>query len=386
MPFSSRLLSLSAALCLLPGGAWSVPDVPLPEKTNRYDPGTSFPLLPPVDGLPPPEEKGRHVASDEDVILPPPAAPPEDLPDFLPLSAPSDGEAMPDLPYAPGLVQPKFNRNSVPSIASLQVNPETSPGDGFLPLPVPDLRADSSRGYWFPSPREARQVSIKEKKPMLLFFAQKFDARDEQGNTACPSIALNDDLFVPQNFNTFAGAKLILTSLQYPTKGLKSSNLINAKEDPKLAALQHFQTYFNVTGFPTVILIDDNGRELERFTGAPRRIKDSNDQLFSSAHTLLDRLREAVRRDDERKRLKNERMERFAAQGYRTWYNREGYSILAKFVDYTPDRVVLMDEKNALRYIPSQFLRLYDAEWARRRKAGLLNNEIAEPRTTATNP
>ena len=75
-------------------------------------------------------------------------------------------------------------------------------------LPVPGIEL-ATKAIWHKSPREARKASIAQGKPLLMFFAQRWDG-------ACPSILLNDDLFAMPEFNEFAASRLILTSLQYP--------------------------------------------------------------------------------------------------------------------------------------------------------------------------
>jgi thioredoxin-related protein len=383
-----RLTSLLAAAFLLPlAVVWANPDVPLPQPDTEYGPEDSFPLLlpnpdaiPSPDGKRPPEgtmPEDSVVVPDDAVVMPPPVAMPEDFAQFDGLSAPSDGEAMPELPYAPGLVVPKFRPGGPadgPGAPALPGSPES-----LLPLPTLDLKPDRPLDFWFPSPIQARRLAIKERKPLLLFFAQKYEAIDKYGMTACPSLLMNNDLLAGEDFRRFAGEKLILTSLQYPPMSLHASKLPEAKKE----ALQKFQDYFKVTGFPALIMIDENGRELLRIRGY-RMYRDNNEQLYSNAHVKLDQLKEAVRRDDERKRARQLRLDKFFAQGYRVWTNRGGYTIIAKFVEASPERVVLRDENGALRVVEPRNLSLFDAEWAARKQAGTLRPPVPdETRNTA---
>lgn len=365
------LLSCSLACSVLFGLAMPVMAVepPLPGEEGAVSSGEAFSLLPGPGEIPP--ESVGHPTPEDEIVMPPPAAGMDQLPDIEPLGLPSDGEAMPELPDIPGLVLP--GRNSVPPLPGGQPADTANPGGAPSLLPPPELQL-AKKTNWYRSPIEARKASIAKGKPLLIFFAQMRPQDD-----GSPTARLNDDLFSIDEFNEFAAAKLILTKLQYPV-GSPGKNYTEAK----LAALQKFKDYFKVTGFPTVVMIDEQGRELVRLKGY-RRISDPRGgPEFSTAHVHLDKLKEAVSRWEEKKRYRDQHVNDLKAQGYRLWTSRQGSSMMGKLVEAKPDRIVLKDENGRWRKVLPAQLTLFDAEWARRKAAGLLPEDA--PKTTAQIP
>ncbi len=350
----TRLIFLLAAAALQPprpACAADIPLPPLPGEEGPVTPGEAFSILPAPGEIP-----SESVAPEDTVVEPPPETQGLDqLPDFEPLGLPSDGEPMPAMPHVPGLVLPK--------------QPAALPGRDLLPgapgslpdlLPPAELQM-ATRSLWHKSPFVARKVAAAEDKPLLILFWQ-------MPNPQCLSAQLNDDLFIIDEFKEFAAAKLVLTRLQYPV-GIPKKDVY---PDEKLAAMAKFQSYFKVTGFPTVVMIDKTGRELERIKGYRRITDQTTGQVLSPSHILLDRLKEASNRHEERRRFRNERIDRLIAQGYRQWTSRKGSSMMGKLVQAAPERIVLVDENGQLRTVLPAQLTLYDAEWARRKKAGLI--------------
>lgn len=361
------LLSTAALLPLRMASAQGVALPPLPGEEGPVTPTEAFSILPGPGEIPP-----ESLVSPEDTVVEPPPATQDldQLPDIQPLGMPSDGEPMPEMPQVPGLVLPKqpaaaTGRNLLPG------------APGSLPdlLPPADMQL-TRKSLWYKSPLAARKAAVAEDKPLLLFFAQL-------PNPVCLTAQLHDDLFILPEFNEFASAKLTLTKLQYPV-GVPNKN---SYPEEKLAALKKFQDYFKVTGFPTVVVIDKTGRELERLKGYRRLADPGTGQLYSTAHGLLDRLKEAVQRHEERRHFRQERLDRLMAKGYRQWTSRKGSTMMGKLVQAAPQRIVLADENGQFRTVLPAQLILYDAEWARRKQAGLIPVPApAERQTAAAEP
>ena len=357
------LLSAPAFLPLPAVRAQDVPLPPLPGEEGPVTPGEAFAILPGRGEIPP-----ESLVPEDTIIEPPPETQALDqMPDIEPLGMPSDGEPMPEMPHVPGLVLPK----QPVAVPGRNLLPGTPDSPGMLPdlLPPADLQL-ATKSLWYKSPLAARKVAVAEDKPLLMFFAQMPDK-------VCLSAKLHDDLFILPEFNEFASARLALTKLQYPVGSRK-----NEYPEEKLAALKNFQTYFKVTGFPTVVVIDKNGRELERFKGY-RQVTDASGQKYSTGLILLDRLKEAVSRHEERRRFRTERVARLLAQGFRQWTSRKGSSMMGRLVKATPEYIILSDENGQKRSVLPAQLTLYDAEWARRKEAGLLPPPEAPEKETA---
>ncbi len=349
----------------------ALPEPPLPGEEEPAPIGEAFEMLP-LTGEAPGESRTEPPELDP---LPPPDPPiPEapmydQMPDLPPLGLPADGEAMPALPTAPGLVAPP--QRSAPNVPAGQ----EAPGDPAEPIPVapqdplpeiPEMEM-AKKAFWHASPIAARRISIEQARPLLIFFASKWDGQ-------CPAVDLVDDLFSQSDFSDFAADSMVLTTVFQPVGSPPKSF---TKE--RLAAIERFKQYFKVLSFPTVILLDEHGRELERIKGYSRlkkygrvgkEIKETG--TFSTAHVVLQRLKDAVRRNQDRQARERTARDSLTRQGYRQWTSRAGSTLFAKLVDYRDERIILMDDRGRnRRVLPSQLI-LFDAEWARRKQAGLL--------------
>lgn len=232
---------------------------------------------------------------------------------------------------------------------------------------VPGLEL-AARAYWHRSPREARNLSRVERKPLLIFFYQKWKsapAGPDGGAMADPNISLSDDLLASPQFIEFANTHLVLTQLFYPI----GSPSKTAYPEARIAALAHFKSHFKIKGFPTLLLLDENGREIERVSGYARRKTHLGIQT-STAPPIMERLRAAVQKRVASIAAADERLRRLTSQNYREWTSRAGTKLLAKLVSATVDEVVLMDENGVLRRVHPQQLWIVDQAIIHRQTKG----------------
>lgn len=321
--------------------AWPARGVepPLPGQERQLPPPDAFlPLLKPGEELPPGTE--APVMPDDPTV-----APPLLFPDNLPGAGGVDG-----LPLADQLLPPPSGgaggQASLPGGALLPP-PSHVPGSGLVETPGLELAAQV---YWHRSPREAREIARRERKPLLIFFRQKWKGAPMLGveeKLSDPNISINDDLLSTEDFKQAMAGRVVLTSLFYP---IGSPN----KDDyppEKLAALQKFKDFFKVKGFPTVILLDENGREIERINGYSRMKLRTQGVEVSTAPPLLEKLKLAVDRREAVVHAEQERLKRLTAQNYREWTSAAGSKIMAKLISASADEVVLMDDSGAIRRV-----------------------------------
>ncbi len=337
----------------LPGGAVEPPlpgeDGPRPAAEvfqplllpgDTLPPGSEAPALPEGPAVLPPElfpESGPVTEGDPSAMLP------EPLDSGLPVDLPKPGELAP-----PPLLPP-------PSQSSPSLLPSMEMG---------------ARAYWHKSPREAREVARRERKPLLLFFYQKWKSAPMASMGASGgdnNIAMNDDLLATPEFNEFASSHLVLTRLFYPI-GSPDKKVFTPE---RLAALQQFKEYFKVKGFPCLILLDENGREIERQTGYVRT-KTGRGVDLSRAGPILERLKTAVLRREAVIAAADEKMDRLLKQNYREWTSQAGTKLLAKLVSSTASEVILMDAEGELRRVASEQLCIVDRAVISRQAKGML--------------
>ena len=184
------------------------------------------------------------------------------------------------------------------------------------------------------------------------------------GGSGDPSIALTDDLLATPEFNAFASSRMVLARLFYPI-GSPGSEFT----PERLAALKQFKEYFKVNGFPCLLLLDENGRELERIKGYVR-VKTGRGEELSSALPLMERLRVAVERREAVVAAGDERRQRLEAQQYRDWTSQAGSRLFGKLVSSAGGEVVLRDEIGGLRRVALEQLSIVDQAWIWRQPKG----------------
>jgi thioredoxin-related protein len=110
---------------------------------------------------------------------------------------------------------------------------------------VVNLRAEPK---WLTDFEAARQQAQKEGKAILVDFT---------GSTWCgPCKALKKNVFDKKEFAEFAEKKLVLLELDFPADTSKAP-----------MASQKLAQQFKVEGFPTIVILDKNGKELGRTVG-----------------------------------------------------------------------------------------------------------------------
>ena len=308
---------------------------------------------------------------------------------FKPLLQPGDelppGSEAPVMPELPTLMPPELYPEAMPGSDGVdglppgesRDSPDTSPPPAteppLLPPPAaPEAPAGvelATRAYWHRSPREARETSKREQKPLLMFFYQKWNsapggaaaaAQEGETKTTDNNLTINDDLLATPEFNEYAAAHLVLTRLFYPRPTQEK-----AYPKEQIAALKQFRTYFKVKVLPTILLLDENGKEIERISGYSR-IKGAGNVEMSGAQVILERLQRAVERREAVIAAANEKRERLKAQNYRDWTSKSGTKLFAKLVSVSPEGVVLRDEAGALRQVQPELLWIVDQAWIRR--------------------
>ncbi|MCX6971490.1 MAG: thioredoxin family protein [Verrucomicrobia bacterium] len=104
---------------------------------------------------------------------------------------------------------------------------------------------------WQTDYKAALEQAAKENKTVLLDFT---------GSDWCGwCIKMNKDTFSQQAFKDFAAKNLILVELDFPNSKPQSAEVKNQNEE--------LQKKFGVDGFPTLVLLDSNGKEIARNAG-----------------------------------------------------------------------------------------------------------------------
>jgi protein disulfide-isomerase len=110
----------------------------------------------------------------------------------------------------------------------------------------------AAEGKWLTDFEAVKQQAQKENKAILMDFT---------GSDWCPPCkALKKNVLDKPEFEKFAGEKLVLMELDFPNDKSKITKAI-AASNKKLSE------QFKITGYPTIIVLDKNGKELGREVG-----------------------------------------------------------------------------------------------------------------------
>ena len=121
---------------------------------------------------------------------------------------------------------------------------------------------------WLTNLDKAKAVAKKEKKMILVEFT---------GSDWCPPCkALKKTVFNSDTFKKYAKSSLVLVELDFP----RGKNLITKEQ----AAYNRTQAKkFKVSGYPTVILMDANGKQLLKKVGYGRTPVEAYIKMLKNA-------------------------------------------------------------------------------------------------------
>jgi len=112
-------------------------------------------------------------------------------------------------------------------------------------------RATAADAEWLTDFAKAKQKAKAENKTIVMNFT---------GSDWCPPCkALHKNVFESAEFVEFAKKHLVLVEVDFPTSKKQSTELKKANDE--------LAKQFKVDGYPTIIVLDNNGKELSRDSG-----------------------------------------------------------------------------------------------------------------------
>lgn len=115
------------------------------------------------------------------------------------------------------------------------------------------INGENAKMKWYLNLDEAAKIAEKENKPMLVLFT---------GSDWCPwCMKLHDEILAQPAFEEFAASALVPVYLDFPNGKPQS--------DAERAANQSAAAKFSVRGYPTIVLLSPDGKEIAR-TGYQR--------------------------------------------------------------------------------------------------------------------
>lgn len=230
----------------------------------------------------------------------------------------------------------------------------TDPDDPNAKLP--ELSAiltdpDDHKGPWERSVRQARKASIRQGKPLLLWFT------DSKRSPRCRQ--LDQELFSQPDFQQWASTELIRMRVDESEELDDSENNLGEAESMRVrhaAYVQRLKNRYKVLGYPTLILLDPTGRLIGNYRGYRK----------GEANLIWGRIKQASVASEHAYRIWRDDLER---KGYRDWRDLKGRKVFAKLTHYADGTLTLIEPDGTRSRTHEQKLSVEDRVWIAEQKA-----------------
>jgi len=188
------------------------------------------------------------------------------------------------------------------------------------------LLTNQKRGPWEESETIAKQRSVREGKPLLIWFT------DSATSPMCK--ALTQELFSKSEFGSWATDKLIRLRVDANLKADDHPDMDLASEEDRRARLKNYgaelRKRYQVMGYPSLIMLSPSGEVVGRYRGYTR----------GDAQNLWGRMKHGEAVASEAYKGWRTGLEK---KGYREWQDRRGRKIFAKLTVYLKGELHLIE-------------------------------------------
>lgn len=276
------------------------------------------------------------------------------------------GAAVP--PMIPGGVPPRMtgpgtaSRGDTPVMPAGPINltPEeeiifTDPNDPDAIIPelasVLESTPKRRKGPWEESETIARKRSMREGKPLLIWFT------DSRSSPLCK--ALSQELFSKPDFNEWAEAHLVRLRVDAQPQVTDDSLSLDEKQT-KLIDIRNYvkriKKQYNVLGHPNLVMVHPDGSVIERYRGYKRGEADYTWGLLKQGEAAFQHSYRAWREGLEKR-------------GYRQWTDTKGRTVFAKLAQYSKGTLVLIEPDGTRSKTHEKRLSNEDRIWLDEQKA-----------------
>jgi hypothetical protein len=245
-------------------------------------------------------------------------------------------------PSIPGGVPPRIkgpdtaSRGDTPVMpaAPAQLTPEdeiifTNPDnpDASIPELASLLEATPKRrkGPWEESESIARKRSLREGKPLLIWFT------DSRSSPMCKVLA--QELFNRQDFNEWADEHFVRLRVDAFPQVTDQSLSLDEKQT-KLIDIGHYvkriKKQYKIQGHPNLVLVHPDGSVIQRYRGYKRGSADYTWGLLKQGEAAFQHTYQPWRGSLEKR-------------GYRQWTDTKGRTVFAKLAQYSQGTLVLIE-------------------------------------------
>ncbi|NJM38133.1 MAG: thioredoxin family protein [Akkermansiaceae bacterium] len=239
---------------------------------------------------------------------------------------------------------------------TLNLTPEedivyTDPDNPEASLPeLSTLLAAPKRGAWEQSDTVAKQLAMREGKPLLIWFT------DSGSSPMCN--ALSQELFSQSEFGAWATDKIVRLKVDSFVR-VKDLDLDLGESEDKRARILNYNSdlkkRYKVLGYPTLIMLNSSGEVVGKYRGYKR----------GESQRLWGQLKHAESVSTESYKTWKAALEK---RGYREWQDPKGRKILAKLTSYSKGTLTFIEPDGGKSQTKEENLSEADQAWIAEQK------------------
>jgi thioredoxin-related protein len=227
----------------------------------------------------------------------------------------------------------------------------TDPDNPDAELPeLATLLSNAKRGPWEESETIAKQRSVREGKPLLIWFTDS--------NTSPMCKALSQELFSTNDFGNWATEKLVRLRIDANVKVTDRDLDLGSAEDRRIAIKNYgseLKKRYKVMGYPSLILLSPSGEVIGRYRGYKRGEADFLWGQLKHGEAISSEAYKGWRAGLEKK-------------GYREWQDRKDRKIFAKMTSYSKGTLTFIEPDGTRSKTQESSLSDKDRAWITEQK------------------
>lgn len=239
--------------------------------------------------------------------------------------------------------------NFTPSEDIVYTDPDNP--DAVIPELATVLSGGPKRGPWEESETIAKQRSVREGKPLLIWFT------DSQSSPMCK--AISQELFSTNDFGNWATENLVRLRVDSakvktddPGADLSDSEDYRSRVKTYYAALKK---RYKVMGYPALVVLSPNGEVVGQYRGYKRGDAQFSWGQIKQAHAISMESYKGWRAGMEKK-------------GYREWSDRRDRKVFAKLISYSKGELILIEPNGGRAHTKESSLSDKDRAWITEQK------------------
>lgn len=226
-------------------------------------------------------------------------------------------------------------------------NPDASLPELSGILTDPELQ----RGPWERNIRLARKNSIREGKPLLIWFT------NSQRSPRCRQLA--QELFNRPEFQEWAGQNLIRMKVDESEDFDSDDRSLSEVQSLRVefaAYVKRLKNHYKVLGLPSLVLVDPRGRVVGHYRGYKP----------GQADMTWGRLKQGVVASNHGHKAWSKELK---SRGYREWRDLQGRKLIAKLLRYDKGTLHLVEPDGSRAVVQEKQLSMADRRWIESEKA-----------------